>query len=270
MTTISSKPRPKLSFLIPAYNYLDGVIRICDEIMCDQSKVEVIISDDSTDNILESYFQANPRPGVKYIRRTGSMGAPHNWNSLLEKAGGEYVMLIHHDEYFKTKHDVAALIDHICETDANTDLYLLPLHLVKETRSIPYASFSLRLSLARVFPAAILRLNYVGPTACLVIKRSILPRFDVNLKWLVDMDFYAKTFKRANKIESFTNCEICSETGRSESITNQMGAELPALKTQERAMLRKSHGNYAVNGIVFWIIFAIWQLSKLRAAKAGL
>src|SRR6266446_10026845 len=93
--------RPLLSILIPTYDYPEGVVRI---LRCLtprlQDDVEIIISDDSpTSAVAESvapFLDACDK--IKYTHNARALGPCANWNALLERAAGEYCLLLHHDD----------------------------------------------------------------------------------------------------------------------------------------------------------------------------
>jgi len=93
----------RLSILIPAYGYAEGVERILSGLRVDPpDELEIIISDNSRDeqvSQLVADFSSHYQGKLRYIRNHPGLGAIANWNFLLELASGEYVLLLHHDEY---------------------------------------------------------------------------------------------------------------------------------------------------------------------------
>jgi len=92
---------PKVSILIPAYNqpqYLrDALTSIKYQTFKD---FEVIITDDSCDNSMESIVDEYPELDIKYYKNPVRLGSPRNWNEAIGKSSGEYIKFLHHDDWF--------------------------------------------------------------------------------------------------------------------------------------------------------------------------
>ncbi|MBW2038910.1 MAG: glycosyltransferase [Deltaproteobacteria bacterium] len=98
---MSSSGKALVSVCIPSYNasrYIGETIRsVLDSTY---SNLEIIINDDvSTDKtreIVESF--SNRR--VCFFQNESNLGVPKNWNRVLEKASGEFVGLLNHDDLY--------------------------------------------------------------------------------------------------------------------------------------------------------------------------
>lgn len=246
----TGKPLPKLpllSLLIPAYSYSEGVLLVLSHLepvlrdLC-----EVIIFDDSPDNAVEegvaNWRKATCYP-VHYQHNQPALGAIANWNALLDAARGQYCLLMHHDEFPLDSQGFRNLLDVLRQNPA-TDVVMLDCVLVSpqdgyNRRHLP--TWLRKLVVSR-FPHYLYRRNVVGPTAALVIRRTLYPRFDVRLKWLVDVDVYVQLFKQAPKILVCPEIGIGSILHRSDSITARLGSAIPRILDEERTYLRASRG----------------------------
>lgn len=261
---------PLLSILVPAYRYPEGVRRILRTLDTPGigGRVEVLISDDSPDDTVQSAVQAlapSLALHVVYRRNTPPRGAVFNWNGLLDEARGCYAWLVHHDEFALGTDFLPRLLDALVAEDA--DVLLLDCVLVSDNngatrRHLPMA---LRAAIARHAPGYLLRRNAIGPTACLVTRRDLYPRFDTRLRWLVDVEAYARLLRPGTVVRPCPTLRIGSIVHRSASITAQIGADLPRLHRAELdalpALLAGSH-------VAAWIGFAAGRGMGARGARA--
>ena len=234
---------PVLSVLIPAYAYRQGLLRILDRLPLGSSEIEVLVHDDSPDDGIAGEFAAGRHGGVVYCRNRPALGAAANWNGLLDAARGRYVLLIHHDEVPDRSDFVPRLLAVLGRNGGGPDLVLLGLRLgvarSKWTRKL--VPDALRGWLAVRHPAYLLTRNFLGPTACLVLRRDRAPRFDPDLKWLVDVDFYLKALAGPKTLVCARGLSVISETGREDSITRALAPVLAETAAEERRILVSRH-----------------------------
>jgi glycosyltransferase involved in cell wall biosynthesis len=97
----NSNGNPKVSICIPAYNASNFIVRTIQSILESSYKdVEIIISDDaSQDNTCEIINHFND-PRIKLFQNSKTLGPVRNWNCALQKASGEYLGLLNHDDLF--------------------------------------------------------------------------------------------------------------------------------------------------------------------------
>ena len=130
----------KLSILIPAYNFKSGINKILD---CIESiewdlrdLIEIIISDDSDEKIIQKNRNESLKKSFKnyiYNHNIDSSGAVNNWNKLITKANGEYIWLLHHDEFWqKEKNLIKYIIEVINMKKPN--ILILPIKKLKLTK----------------------------------------------------------------------------------------------------------------------------------------
>jgi glycosyltransferase involved in cell wall biosynthesis len=235
-----------LSFLIPSYQFSVGVSRILTGLGdFDSSEIEVIIFHDSIDHDVENVClaQLHASPGcLRYVHNRPPLGAVANWNALLDSARGKYCLLCHHDEFPVGDNFIQDLVATL-RNNPDIDVVLLDCVLFQSrpTRNRRHLPNWLRGFVVNYFPQYLHRRNVIGPTAALVARRSMYPRFDVQLQWLVDVDAYVRLFRVAKRFLLCPNIQIGSLLGRSESITARLGASIPKMAQNERAYLRKRH-----------------------------
>ncbi len=244
------KIKPKsalLSILIPAYNYPIGVERILSKLSSEYSEdIEIIVFDDSSDNEVHNVCSAYKDAFYSFIYKNNdpAMGAIDNWNSLLDEAQGEYCLLLHHDEFTLGNNFINKVVGTL-SVNATVDVLIMDLMLVNINTGFlrQHAPRWLRNFSAKYFPEYLFRRNIIGPVSTLIVRRSIFPRFNEKLKWLVDVDLYVRLFKKRINIKTAYDIQIGSAPDDAHSITSSLGDEISRIKKKELKYLRYLYGD---------------------------
>ena len=253
-----------LSILIPAYGYAEGVERILSSLGVDPpGELDILISDDSLDgqvSQLVSDFSRRYRGKLRYIRNRPSLGAIANWNFLLEQASGEYILLLHHDEYpLGEKFAQRALC--LLSTASEIDVFVMDCILKSSTGADvrPHVPGIIRNLVLKYFPAYLFKRNVVGPASCLIARRALYPRFDERLRWLVDVDAYFRLRQATGLWRVSDDLKIGSALGRKDSITASIKDDLKDLDARERVYLSQKHPVVRVwlNPRLHWVLNAL-------------
>jgi len=91
---------PLVTIAIPTYNRAEGYLKEAIQSALDQTypNLEIIVSDNcSTDNT-ESMVKSFSKGRLKYIRHKNNIGASNNFNYCLQKARGDFFLLLHDDD----------------------------------------------------------------------------------------------------------------------------------------------------------------------------
>jgi hypothetical protein len=97
---------PFLSICIPAYNRPVWLKRSLESITSQTSisadGIEIVISDDSTDPACREIAEQTLQQWSgqwRYVRNSPRLGMAQNWNQALQLASGDYVILLHDDDF---------------------------------------------------------------------------------------------------------------------------------------------------------------------------
>lgn len=271
----------QLSILIPAFNYSKGVERILQALTPLPPRVELIVSDDSTDTSVMDIVGKYATENVVYKKNIPAKGAVTNWNDLLGSAKGEFLILLHHDELPlgpKFLNRLLAVLRHTSKDVLMMDVLLLNGSLAPIRRHVPRA---LRDFVIRYVPGYLFCRNVIGPTASLVVRKASFPPFDTTLKWLVDVELYYRLRQNTKGWTTLREFEIGSVQGDHETITHSIQSQLNDLEQTERTRLRAAHpdASFWINlpgnplsgtlEAVVWGSFRVVQiaLSELRTQK---
>ena len=243
-TESSTNSHLKLSILLPSYNYKNGLIRILERLepsICND--IEIIIGDNSNNDEIKLVISdwVNKYPGcIKYFWNNPTKTPIQNWNFLLEESTGNYVWMIHHDEYPESSEDVMRLLDFI-KINPSIDIFLLSCRLTFSGGNYvrPHFNVNIRDWLLRISPFYLLRRNIIGPTGLLVVRRTLYPSFDLKLIWLVDVDVYVRLFCGRGRWMSCPNILIFSEQERTSSLTKGLGSSRGQINKVELEYLQQ-------------------------------
>jgi glycosyltransferase involved in cell wall biosynthesis len=104
----SQSTAPVLSICIPAYNRPEwlrrAVLSILTTATAQQAQIEIVVSDDSTIPDCQQVvheLMANWQGHWQYKPNSPSRGMAANWNQCLQMAKGDYVLMLHDDDYLE-------------------------------------------------------------------------------------------------------------------------------------------------------------------------
>ncbi len=237
----------KISILVPAYEFPLGIDKILSALSGSISEdIEIIISDDSAGCEVETVVEGYARQfgaRLKYIRNQPALGAVNNWNALLDKANGEFVLLLHHDEY-PLGASFASRVLNLIKNNSDIDVHVLGCMLVSHAGCTirPHVPSILRSAVLKFFPSYLMKRNVIGPSSCLIVRRALYTKYDNNLKWLVDVDNYYRLRMLSPKWRVDRTIQIGSTLGRDDSITASIKSELKELNQKEREYVSNKFG----------------------------
>ncbi|MBS1772555.1 MAG: glycosyltransferase [Bacteroidetes bacterium] len=180
-----------ISICIPAYKNTDYLVRLLNSIKIQTYKdFEVIISDDSDNNDIEELSKSyNSFFAIKYIRNNPALGSPENWNNAIREASGIWIKMMHYDDWFNTPD---ALLDFANATKSGYRFICSSYNIVSEisgkieTRQLSENQFNQ----INNNPFLLYQNNVLGPPSVTMVHKNIVTRYDNNMQWLVDIDYY--------------------------------------------------------------------------------
>jgi len=242
---------PKISICIPTYRQEAFLRRTLESIAIQSFKdYEVIVTDDSPDDRVEKTVMGRRWfDNLRYVRNAERLGAPGNWNRAVSLATGEYVKLLHHDDWFpdpESLGEFAALLDGnpaadfafgatlVCGTDGE----------VKRVHALsPRELGEIRRDLNRLFPR-----NLIGSPSATIYRRSIGEEYDVTLKWVVDLEFYIRLLKKNGAFAYSARPLVCTVDGAPHQVT----AECLGRREVELSEWVRLFQRLDVSGKVYW------------------
>jgi glycosyltransferase involved in cell wall biosynthesis len=192
-----------ISICIPAYKNIGFLQRLLDSVAIQRFRdFEVIVTDDSPDDAVRQLCQEyTSHFDLHYFRNSRQLGTPENWNEAVRQARGEWIKIMHDDDWFANEDSLAgfaaairthsgayfffsAYRDIFLDNGGSRDMFL-PARRFKaflKNRSVLFAR------------------NIIGPPSVTMYRRLPAVEFDPKVKWVVDIDFYIRYLKDSRPV----------------------------------------------------------------------
>ncbi|MBZ5856366.1 glycosyltransferase family 2 protein [Flavihumibacter profundi] len=251
--------RPLISICIPAYqriNYLERLLRSIEQQTF--RDFEIIVTDDSPDNSVALMVDKYHHLNIRYKKNEVALGTPANWNSGIKQCRGEWIKLIHDDDWFSSPDSLQIFADH---TKMGKKFIFSAYANHFEDGKTPVEQKFLPDSWARKIlrePMTLLAYNVIGPPSVIMVHRSITELYDEALKWRVDMEYYVRLLNMLNGYEYIN--DVLVNVGVSESQVTQSCIYKPNVELPEGKRLLDKHGDFRLKNI--WVYDAWWRLLR--------
>lgn len=187
--------KPFVSICIPAYKRPDFLIRLLDSISIQTYKdFEVVITDDSSDESVAGLIKVySGRFTIHYYKNPKALGTPANWNAAIRLARGEWIKLMHDDDWFADNNSLEQFF-RATKSASNSFIFSGYKNVNIETlHSEEYVLNPWHAYLLKKNPYNLLKQNFIGHPSTTFIKNDQGDWYDEHLKWVVDIEFYTRT-----------------------------------------------------------------------------
>lgn len=184
--------QPKVSICIPAYKQPLLLERCLHSLrLQDFTSFEVIVTDDSPDDGVEDLVR-DFRSGfpLRYERNSPPLGSPGNWNAGLQLAKGEYIKILHHDDWLRTPDALRLSAEALDARPEASLVYSTSVNIFPNNSEVINLTAPGQLERVLRRREALLLGNFIGAPSTVLFRRYPGLIFDPALKWLVDIDFY--------------------------------------------------------------------------------
>lgn len=195
---------PKVSICIPTYNNLIAFQRCLESVLIQTYKeYEVIITDDSTNDDIKNYLSTlQLTDNIHYYKNQQSLGSPENWNESIRKALGEYIKILHHDDFFTYENSLQIFVD-LLDQNPETDFACVASRRYyndSKTFGETHQPSEQQIDGIKKNPSSLLNGNYIGAPSAVIYRNKTNLLFDKNTIWFVDIDFYYQILSKNNSI----------------------------------------------------------------------
>ena len=249
--------KPLISICIPAYKRENYLKRLLDSIAIQTfTGFEVVLTDDSKDDSVGKLMaQYASRFPLVYVKNSLQLGTPENWNESIRQAGGEWIKLMHDDDWFTGPGSLGAFAAAI---RPDKDFIFSAYCNVYEGSGRIETARASRLSrrLLASDPAALLSRNLVGPPSVTLYRKTEL-EYDKRMKWRVDIDFYVHYLQTHAFL--YIN-EPLVNIGISEEQVTQSCFLVPAVEIPENFLLLQKIGTGRLKNVLAYDSW--WRLMR--------
>lgn len=187
---------PFLSICIPAYKHEEGLQRLLESIRSQNYRdFEVVLTDDSPDDrlkVLSKKFE-NDFP-LLYIKNEVSKGSPGNWNFAMSQAKGQWIKLMHHDDWF-TDDEALGKFARAAEGNPDARFFFCGTRIfdTRVNQTYTYHPSEKTLNALPELPAGLFHANVIGAPTTTLVRKPGYEFYDPALIWLVDIECYFRS-----------------------------------------------------------------------------
>ncbi|MFT3903300.1 MAG: glycosyltransferase [Niabella sp.] len=251
---------PFISICIPAYQRPQYLKRLLDSIRVQSfTNFEVIITDDSPDDSVYQLFNAYAGiiPTLYYHKNPRPLGTPANWNAAIALAKGQWIKLMHDDDWFAHAGSLQQFADAAKE---NEGAFIFSAFTNKyENTGIEKVFFpeKVRLKQLKKHPESILSKNIVGHPSTTLYPNDGKYRYDEKLKWLVDIEMYIRILRFSPFV--YINKPLVV-LGMSDSQVTAHVKSIPEVEIPEHLYFLKKTGSHILKNI--WAYDYFWRFIR--------
>jgi glycosyltransferase involved in cell wall biosynthesis len=210
----------KLSICVPTFNRLETLKKLLSILKSVvDPQIEILVSDDSTNDETEKYFAENPFENIKYYRNYSNMGQFKNCNACLARSSGEWVQILHDDDdididylqYIKQYLDDPELSIVTGQSDIVEHGKVQGVESAHQQKLATFAIDFGQTMDGRVFKYKMLKFGNPLVFSHTIFRRDLAIShggFNVNLKFVGDFDLWLKLLSSGNVV--FLNKKIGS------------------------------------------------------------
>lgn len=250
-----------ISICIPTYNSGEKLERLLDSVRTQTFKdYEIIVSDDSRNGSVKEIIDSKYADlDIKYFWNQEPLKNPANWTKAVEKASGDWINLMHHDDWFANEN---SLQEFVVTATKNYDKYIIfcafeNIYLDNNTQKKFYWGW---------WNQILLKLHYLNlyktflpnPSCTLVNKKYKPYGYDKNFKWLIDFDFYSTLFKK-NHSYCYINKVLVNVGMHSGQVTAEVFGN-PSVEIPETIGLLNKHGEKILKNIFVYDFY--WRMYR--------
>ena len=257
-----------ISICIPTYNSGDKLNRLLDSIQLQSFKdFEIIISDDSSNaDVKENIEKHYSHLQIKYYYNQQPLGTPSNWNNAVAKSSGEWIKIMHHDDWFNGN-DALLTFANAIKINNKAKLIFCSYKNVNldngntyDVIATSFDIFLLKQNYINLFK------NFIGNPSCTLIHSSIKPyNYDASIKWFIDFDFYLWYFK-TYKFFTYIKAPLITFAIHKNQVTAQVQNN-PTIEIPETFLLFEKYGISLLHNIFaydfFWRMFRNLKLKNI-------
>ena len=213
---------PQVSILIPTYNQPELLKRALDSVLIQTFRdFEVVITDDSdNDEVLKVIREYSDLLEIKYFKNTVRLGSTYNWNEAIQKSSGKYIKFLHHDDWFYDENGLNYFVDAL-DSNPDSDIAFCDSNVYDVHQTLINVHTLNQYDIANLnkSPKYLFANNIMGSPSAIIYRRSVDKKFDLKLKWVVDIDFYYSILIVNPKFIYIPKNAICTSHGLPGQIT---------------------------------------------------
>lgn len=231
---------PLISICIPAYQRTAYLKRVLDSVARQSfTDFEVIVTDDSKDDSVEIFLKERAYNfSLQYIHNKPAKGTPLNWTEGMNYARGEWIKIIHDDDWLTGEDSLQQYVNAInSSVDCIFSGYIA--HYEKDGKEIDKTISQKRFSRLVNHPYYLFASNEIGPPSVVLFRKTMKELYDPSLKWLVDLEAYIRILLKYKCV--YVNRPLITMSYNETQVTNDCFGN-PDVETKEALIYYKKSG----------------------------
>lgn len=253
----------KISICIPSYKRPENIRRLLQSIAAQTFKdYEIIITDDSPDESVKNVVDSFSQLPIFYFKNPKALGTPANWNCAISMAKGEWVKLMHDDDWFRNTDSLQKFAD---KTNENKRFIFSGFVTVFESGIEKKSTFPIQWE-KRIanHPVSLLAQNVIGTPSVTLVHRSIHEVYDERMKWRVDIDYYMRLLMKEKSFVFID--EPLVNVGMSEGQVTNYSINIPGVELPEGLLLLEKFGLRPLKQIL--VYDAWWRILRNTGTRS--
>jgi len=227
----------KVSVCIPAYLHVDLLERCIQSVLAQNFKdFEVVVTDDSPNDIIQERIKLYQDDRIRYFKNVQTLGSPANWNECVLKAKGEYIKILHHDDWFSTPFSLGTYVDLLNDHPESDIAFSASCDISASYQKVHSITPAVCKKISEQ-PESLFLGNVIGAPSVSIFRNNKNLLFDTQLIWLVDTDFYIRSLQQNHQF-AYTN-NVLVNIGISDFQITRSCLEKPEVRIKEKLYLYK-------------------------------
>ena len=231
---------PVVSICVPAYKRPQNIRRLLQSIREQSFKdFEVIISDDSPDDSVKGIMGEYSDIKINYYKNSTPLGTPANWNYAITKAKGEWIKIMHDDDWFAEDNSLMKYVE-AAKNSGESFLFSGYYNIFENGNNQRKTFFNPWSAKIVQNPVLLLARNIIGPPSVTLVHHSIKEKYDERMKWRVDIDYYIRLILQRKSFHAINEPLVNVGIG-SDQVTNDC-IDVPDVELPEGYLLIHKYG----------------------------
>ena len=188
-----------VSICIPAFQRVAYLRRLLGSVAIQSyQNFEIIITDDSPDGSVQQLVEefAGSLP-ISYSKNDAPAGTPGNWNMAIQKAKGDWIKLMHDDDWFASGSALQKFVDAAVNTKSGF-IFSACNNIYSSGKEVNEYLKGWRKDMLEENTLNLFFLNVIGHPSTVMHRKDTSILYDTSYKWVVDIDFYIRYLQKHN------------------------------------------------------------------------
>lgn len=198
---------PRVSICVPAYGNAAGIARLLSSIKEQEfTDYEVVLTDDSPDDSVKAVVRESGVRNLHYHKNETRLGASANWNEAVGKSGGEYIKMMHHDDWFSSPESLSGFVELLDQAPEAALAFSGTWQVTLTDRADGWGARPGKERFSRCIGGEQKELlsqdwrnlflgNYIGAPSAVIYRRNGM-EFEGRLTWVMDTEYYMRLLQK--------------------------------------------------------------------------